>query len=444
MPRRDTMLFVVVVMMLPLAFLKAQQSAPATEPRPGAISKLDRERALGILDNVSKGIQENYYGPKLNGVDWDAAIAKAKVKIAQANSLNDALAQVAVAVSALNDSHTTFRPPHRPFSLDFGFQYQMIWSRCFVTHVKSGSDAEAKGLKAGQELLSIDGVTPHRPNLWSIEYLNYVLDPRPEMMVEVQGPAEEKKKLIVEAKVTSMSDLAYRPGAGILYDLIRKDENLEHLMRMQWVQMGDVVILKFPWFYYDADTFYVLGGKIHKAKALIVDLRGNSGGAEETLTYFVGMFFDQDLKMFDRVQRKKTVPRIAKSEHHIYFPGKLIVLVDSESASAAELFARIMQLEKRATVIGDRSSGLVMEASNFDFFSSGVDYGAEITIANLIMSDGKSLEHRGVNPDETLFPDPSDLAAGRDPVLAHAAQELGVGLTPELAGKLFPYEWPKD
>jgi C-terminal processing protease CtpA/Prc len=103
-----------------------------------------------------------------------------------------------------------------------------------------------------------------------------------------------------------------------------------------------------------------------------------------------------------------------------------------------------MQLEKRATVIGDRSSGLVMEASNFDFFSSGVDYGAEITIANLIMSDGKSLEHRGVNPDETLFPDPSDLAAGRDPVLAHAAQELGVGLTPELAGKLFPYEWPKD
>jgi C-terminal processing protease CtpA/Prc len=375
-------------------------------------------------------------------VNWDAAVAKAK--IAQANSLNDALAQVAVAVSALNDSHTTFRPPHRPFSLDFGFQYQLIWSRCFITHVKSGSDAKAKGLKAGQELLTIDAVAPHRQNLWSIEYLNYVLDPRPEMVLEVQGPAEEKKKLVVEAKVTPLSDLAYRPGAGILHDLIRKDEYLEHLLRMQWVQIGDVVILKFPWFYYNADTFYVLGDKIRKSKALIVDLRGNSGGAEETLTWFVGMFFDKDLKMFDRVQRKKTVPQIAKSEHHIYFPGKLIVLVDSESASAAELFARIMQLEKRGTVIGDRSSGLVMEASSFDFFSSGVDYGAEITTANLIMADGKSLEHRGVSPDQTLLPDPSDLAAGRDPVLAHAAQELGVGLTPEIAGKLFPCEWPKD
>jgi C-terminal processing protease CtpA/Prc len=427
---------------VPLAFLKAQQSAVPTQLAPGTISKLDRERALGILDNVSKGIQENYYDPKLNGVNWDAAVAKAK--IAQANSLNDALAQVAVAVSALNDSHTTFRPPHRPFSLDFGFQYQLIWSRCFITHVKSGSDAKANGLKAGQELLTIDAVAPHRQNLWSIEYLNYVLDPRPEMVLEVQGPAEEKKKLVVETKVTPLSDLAYRPGAGILHDLIRKDENLEHLLRMQWVQIGDVVILKFPWFYYNADTFYVLGDKIRKSKALILDLRGNSGGAEETLTWFVGMFFDKDLKMFDRVQRKKTVPQIAKSEHHIYFPGKLIVLVDSESASAAELFARIMQLEKRGTVIGDRSSGLVMEASSFDFFSSGVDYGAEITTANLIMADGKSLEHRGVSPDQTLLPDPSDLAAGRDPVLAHAAQELGVGLTPEIAGKLFPYEWPKD
>jgi C-terminal processing protease CtpA/Prc len=444
MPHRKDMVFAVGLILLPLVFLKAQQSAVPTQLAPGAISKLDRERALGILDNLSKGIQDNYYDPKLSGVNWDAAIANAKIKIAQANSLNDALAQVAVAVSALNDSHTTFRPPHRPFSLDFGFQYQMFWSRCFITHVKSGSDAEVKGLKPGQELLTIDGVSPHRQNLWSIEYLNYVLDPRPEMMLEVQGPSEDKRKLVVEAKVTPMSDLAYRPGAGILYDMIRKDENLEHLMRMQWVQIGDVVILKFPWFYYNADTFYVLGDKIRKAKALMVDVRGDSGGAEETLSYFVGMFFDKDLKMFDRVQRKKTVPQIAKREHHIYFPGKLIVLVDSESASAAERFARIMQLEKRGTVVGDRSSGLVMEASNFDFFSSGVDYGAEITIANLIMADGKSLEHRGVNPDETLFPDPSDLAAGRDPVLAHAAQELGVELTPEVAGKLFPYEWPKD
>jgi hypothetical protein len=47
-------------------------------------------------------------------------IVRARAKIAESNSLNEALTQIAVAVSSLNDSHTAFRPPARPFHLDFG------------------------------------------------------------------------------------------------------------------------------------------------------------------------------------------------------------------------------------------------------------------------------------------------------------------------------------
>jgi C-terminal processing protease CtpA/Prc len=245
--------------------------------------------------------------------------------------------------------------------------------------------------------------------------------------------------------MTMSPDLAYRPGAGVLYDVMRNSEELRHRMRPQIVHFGDVGILRLRWFYYpvphfysppnDEDKFYDLSGKIRKDKALIVDLRGNPGGLVNSLEYFIDMFFDHDMKLCDKVQRKKTSPEVVKRAHSMYFPGKLIVLVDSESASAAEIFARVIQLEKRGTVIGDRTSGSVMEATGFYFASSGVEYGAEVTVANLIMTDGNSLEHRGVNPDEVAFPQPLDLASGRDPVLARAAQELGVTLSPETAGK---------
>jgi carboxyl-terminal processing protease len=419
----------------------SDSAAPTSTP---PISNFDKERALGILDNVSKGIQEHYYDPKLNGLDWNAVIEKAKVKIENAKNLNDALAQVAVAVSYLNDSHTFYFPPERPYHLDYGFDYQMIWSRCFVTRVRPGSDAATKGLRPGDEILSLDGVAPTRQNLWGIRYLYETLEPEPGLSLEVQTPGGEKQKLAAMAKVTQESDLAYRPGASIWYDLIRKDENESHRLRMRLAEVNKVAILKFPIFEYSADQFYELGAKVRKDNSMIVDLRGNPGGLVETLKQFIGMFFDHDIKLCDRVERKKTETEMAKGEKHNYFSGKVIVLVDSESASASEIFARVMQLEKRATVMGDRTSGAVMMAEGFPFSSGGVDYGAQITIANLIMTDGKSLEHQGVMPDDLVFPQPEDLAKGRDPVLAKAAAELGVPLTPEVAGALFPYEWPKD
>jgi carboxyl-terminal processing protease len=432
----------------PATVASSPAGKPASIPRgpvvPGNISKTDRERALGILDTVVKGIQENYYDPKTNGVDWNAVLANARIKIAESNSLDAALAQVAAAVGVLNDSHTVFEPPYRPYKLDWGFQYQMIWSRCFVTRVRPGSDAAAKGVKPGAEVLSIDGVVPKRQNLWNLDYLVNTLDPQPEMALELQYPSGEKQSLHVTPKVTKAPAMTARFGGGIWNDMQRRDDNARHRLRMQVDQFGDVAILKFPEFSYDAAEYYTLSGKIKNDKTLIIDLRGDPGGYVISLEYFLGMFFDKDLKIADRVERNKTKPQIVKSEHHMYFPGKVIVLVDSKSSSAAEIFARVMQLEKRGTVIGDLSSGYVMESKYVPFFSSGVDYGAAITVANLIMTDGKSLEHRGVKPDEAIFPEPSDLEAGRDPVLARAAQEVGVNLSPEDAGKLFPYEWQEN
>ena len=134
---------------------------------------------------------------------------------------------------------------------------------------------------------------------------------------------------------------------------------------------------------------------------------------------------------------------IAK-HHGSPFQGKLIVLVDSGSASAAELLARVVQLEHRGTVIGDETAGAVMEALQYEE-SLGADtrifYVFSVTEANLIMSDGQSIENTGIAPDELLLPTGADLAAGRDPVMARGAELAGVKMDAVDAGKMFPFEW---
>ncbi|MGA2809480.1 MAG: S41 family peptidase, partial [Terracidiphilus sp.] len=205
-------------------------------------------------------------------------------------------------------------------------------------------------------------------------------------------------------------------------------------------QAGDVVIWKVPQFNLGSEDIEKAIGKASKHAALILDLRGDPGGATDSLKLMVGSLFDRDIKIADRVGRGAPKPMVAKHAAHP-FGGKLIVLVDEDSASAAELLARVVQLEHRGTVIGDKTSGAVMEAIMHLEHMDTAPYEVAVTDANLIMSDGKSLEKTGVVPDEALLPTSADLAAGRDPVLARAAELAGAKLDSTEAGKLFPFEW---
>ena len=418
---------------------------PAAEAQ--RISKFDSERVLSMLDDVSKDIQKHYYDPKFHGVDWEATVRETKEKIKTAPSLNLGLAHLAAAVVSLNDSHTFFLPPSRPYKHNYGYQLKMIGEHCYITRVRPKTDAEAKGVKPGDEVVAENGFGPNRDILWKMNYRFNVLRPEPMMQLALRDVEGLPRQVEVMAKFHELARLQDVTGDHI-WDVIRDEERDEHLQRARWAQAGDSVgILKLPVFMFDRTEVFDMIGKARKHPALIVDLRENPGGAVDTLKDFLGGIFEDEVKIADRVGRKESKPEIAKSSHHNIFTGKLVVLVDSDSASAAELFARVVQIQKRGVVVGDRTSGSVMEAKRYSY-SQGAEtkvfYGAEITESDLIMTDGKSLEHRGVTPDELLLPTAADLAAGRDPVMAHAAAMLGAKLSPEDAGKLFPYEWPPE
>jgi len=182
------------------------------------------------------------------------------------------------------------------------------------------------------------------------------------------------------------------------------------------------------------------------SNALILDLRGNGGGYVKTMEEMVGYLFDKDIRIAEVKGKKKTETSMSKTKGPAGFKGKIVVLIDSESGSAAEIFARVVQLEGRGTVIGDTSAGAVMQSipSRQEMGTDSiVPFSISITNADVIMKDGKSLEHVGVTPDEIVLPTADDLAADRDPALARAFEILGVKATPEEAGKLFTYYWKK-
>ena len=436
--------FVISVIALLLSLVALTQVTPvrAQSSSPEEL-KRNRNRGLVMLQLMKDYIKEYYYDPQFHGVDIDARFKAAEEKMKEANSLGQTLGIVAQVLTDFNDSHTFFVPPPHPVDVDYGWKMQMIGDTCFVVSVKPDSDAAAQGLHPGDEVLSLDGFKPNRKILWKMDYNYDVLRPQPGKRVIVRTPEGQERELAIKAKVDKKpKEVNLTEWYNDLYD----DREDSKKLPRYYEQGEELFIWKLREFGLSDSKVDDTMKQAAKHKGLILDLRGNGGGYEETLKKLVGYFFDHEVVIGQAKRRKETKPLKAKSKGDKVFNGKLVVLVDSRSGSAAELFARVIQLEKRGTVLGDVSAGAVMRAifhpGLIGDMSNGnmIPYGASITDADILMSDGQSLEHVGVTPDELLLPTASDLAAKRDPVLARAASLLGAEISPEKAGTLFPPE----
>lgn len=399
-----------------------------------------------ILKIVREDLEAHYYDTAYHGLNLDESFEAAGAKIDKAESIGQCFAAIARPLLALKDSHTFFLPPARSARLEYGWHMKMLGERAVISAVEEGSDAAAKGLKVGDLLSAIDTFPLTRENLWGVNYVYRALAPRETVHLKVQRPGETERDLEVAARVETKKRLLQLTSSADVEDYIHDIEDRAHISRHRFQELGEaLVIWKMPQFDLDESEVRNFMRTVEKHRALILDLRGNGGGAVSTLEVMVGTFLDGETKIGDIESRERMKPMVGKASGDAW-KGKLVVLIDSQSASAAELFARVMQIEKRATVLGDRSAGAVMMSRAYPH-QVGSDtvilVATSVTVANIIMKDGKSLEHAGVVPDEIKLPTPESMAAGRDPLLAYAATLCGVELDPQKAGAFFPVEWGK-
>jgi carboxyl-terminal processing protease len=410
-----------------------------------SFSNQDRDRGLTMLKTVKEDIRKNYYDPAFRGIDIDARFKQAEDKMKLTKSNAEVFGIIAQALLDFNDSHTSFVPPQRSARIDYGWLMKTFGNTCYVTEVKPHSDADAKGLKPGDLVQSIDGIHPNRANLWVFYYLYYQLAPRPVVKMVVQSPGEQARQLEINPRIQTGKKTVDLTETMDVNRLLREEEDEDVLNAHRFIEFGsELLVWKMPHFDLTRDEVDEIVDKAKKHKALILDLRGNGGGAIETLLRLIGNLSDHDVTVGEDKRRRETKPLIAKTRGAAGFKGPLVILVDSDSASSSEILARVMQLEKRGTVLGDHTAGKVM-ISRLHVHQMGVDtvvsYAASVTEADVIMSDGKSLEQVGVTPNEILLPSAENLRARQDPVLSRAAAILGVKVDPAEAAKLFPFKW---
>lgn len=397
-------------------------------------------RDLEILEFLQDAIRENYYDPSYRGIDLKAHFKSYEEKLKQSKSDQESMALLAACLLAFDDSHTRFLPPAFEEQLDPGWEMMMMGETCVIIQVDPQSDAEKQGVRVGDVVISIDGVKPLRQDLWKIEYLFRYLNPLKVRRLVVQTAGQAPRTVTAAVRTEKF----HKPTED---ELIRRYQKArDRNVTMVYPLSAEVGLWKIPDLVnYDDKGIEQILEKIKGYKKLVLDLRGNHGGYATISSVVFGCLFNRELKLYEVKDRKGRKPSFTKPHKKGAFEGEIVVLVDSRSASGAELIARVLQIEKRARVIGDRTAGKVMRSQTFSdrYFISPTAvvrfsawYGVQVSISDLIMTDGKSLESVGVQPDELLLPQATDIANQRDPVLARAAMILGATLDPVKAGAL--------
>jgi len=310
----------------------------------------------------------------------------------------------------IDDSHTGFISPERRAEdirrqrneasySGIGISMLTRDGRFFIQHVFSGTPAQRAGIRNWDRILSIDGTTTQGMTSEDVSG-------------RIRGPQGQTVTLVVQ-----------RPGqANPISIPITREAIVIPTVEYQLLD-NRIGYIRFSQFAQQA------GPRIRQAledlqqqgmRALVLDLRGNSGGLLNELNRIAEYFLPAGTNIYTMETRREGKRTFVSRTNPIVDRAlPMTVLIDDGSSSAAELLAAALQENRRATLIGRPTAGAVLVSVVFPLPQGAA---MSVSIARLITGAGNVLEGNGIKPDVAVDLATEDIERGVDTQLARALQ----------------------
>ncbi len=331
-----------------------------------------------------------------------------------------------------------------------GVKFARSADRIYVSRVTPESAPAKAGIRAGFEVVSVDG----RAALRVVELLTSFsrqFDSCPSIQraqifsldMLLSGVRDSNCEIVLRdpAAKPDTAPLKATLKRGLPPDAKTPPPSVEFTQRPD--QVGVMKIHQFS-----GDALQRFAQAIETAnqaglKGIVIDLRGNEGmslidSKQRTSSAMLGRLLPvQSEKMvignairrtqeeFDKTTSQEIV--IERMPGGNPFGGRLALLVDGWTGGESEWFALGFQLAKLGLVVGQPTAGSVTAPKTFDpkqqsLTASRID--VSLPIAAVFWPDGTLLQTVGVKPQVELEVDPADLVTGVDTVVERAVKLL--------------------
>lgn len=315
-------------------------------------------------------------------------------------------------VASYNDPYTVYFPPEEAkqffetISGSFGGVGMEIDVKDGILTVIAplkGTPAEAAGIKAGDQIITINGESTDGLSIdKAVSQIRGPLGTTVELTVIREGKSVDFKIVRATIQVPETEDgLDSKSGVYhiALYEFTSSSVNLFNQAFTRFKKSG--------------------------SRKLVIDLRGNPGGYLDAAVYIASHFLPRGANVVteDFGGKEENEDHTSLGYSDVPRGTKIVVLIDGGSASASEIFAGALQDHRAATIIGTKSFGKGSVQTLLDLGDGSL----KITIARWVTPDGHWIMGNGVTPDIVVPYTKEDADAKRDPQMERAVQFLTTG-----------------